>query len=65
MSRQQLIKIGARPDQAVWGEVGKIGPVQMEGTLAAVDAQTLVVQPTGGFGGVNPKPDQLLRAARR
>ena len=61
---QQVIEVGARPDQTVGGKVGKIGPLQLEGSLAAVDPQALVVQPTGRFGGVDAEPDQLPGAAR-
>ena len=64
MSSKQLIKVSARPNQAVARKVGKIGPLQLERSLAAVDSQALVVQPAGFFGGVDAQPDQLARATR-
>ena len=61
---EQVVEVQPGADQAVVGEAGQLGPVQLEPDPAADDPQALVVQPAGLGRGVDAHPDQLLDRAR-
>ena len=61
----QVVEVGAFSHQSVGGEVGELRPVQLEGlNPPAVDAQPLVVKPSGLLGGVDAEAHQGPGGAR-
>ena len=61
---EHLVEVAPGAHEAVGGEGGELGPVELDARAAADDAQAALVAPAGLLAGVDAEVDELLHPAR-